>query len=155
MGGMDLRKHIKRSLQLLLIVVQICMTGVKAEQKQEFGPYEVHYIALPTTILEPTVAQQMGLVRSKSSGFLNISVIKNLEDGSKKSVAAFIKGSIRNRVQQKRSLEFIRKYEGRAVYQLANFWYSQGEIMTFTLEIQADPNNPPFSIKFNQALYPD
>jgi hypothetical protein len=131
------------------------LTPVAAEQKQDFGPYEVHYIALPTTVLQPEIAKQFGLVRSKTTGFLNVSVIKNLPDGTKKSVTAFIRGSIRNLLQQQRALEFSRVSEGQSIYQIANFWYSQGELMTFKLEIQADPQLAPFSMKFNQALYPD
>ena len=130
-------------------------TQIFAEQKQVFGDYEIHYIALPTTVLEPEIAKQYQLVRSKSTGFLNISVLKTQEDGSKKAVSAFIKGSIKNLVQQKRELEFSRINEGSAIYQLANFWYSQGEMMTFDLEVQADPNQGPMHIRFSQALYPD
>jgi len=141
----------------LLLTLGLFLTAnlAVAEQKQEFGDYEVHYIALPTTVLSTEVAKQYKLARSKSTGFLNISVLKKQPDGSTRAVSAFVRGSTRNMVQQQRQLEFARISEGDAVYQIAQFWYSQGENMIFELEVQADPNQGPFSLRFTQALYPD
>ena len=140
---------------LILLGIMIHPIEVKGEQKQEFGPYEIHYIALPATVLQPEIAKKFDVVRSKTSGFVNISVFKTLEDGSRQTLSPFIRGSVSNSFQQKRPLEFSRHYEGDAVYQLANFWYSQGETMTFNLEILADPNDRPITMKFSQALFPD
>lgn len=154
-NDMNYRTDVCAICTIFFFAVLLAMTPVRAEQKQEFGDYEVHYIALPTTVLQPEIAKQFGLVRSKTSGFLNISIFKNLPDGQKQPVAAFIRGKIKNLQQQQRNLEFTRINEGKHVYQVANFWYSQGELMTFTLDIQADPNAAPFAMKFSQALYPD
>ncbi len=126
-----------------------------AEQKQVFGDYEVHYIALPTTVLDPTIAKQYNLARSKSTGFLNVSVLKKQPDGSTRAISAFVRGHVRNMVQQQRELEFSRISEGTAVYQIAQFWYSEGENMVFELEVQADPEQGPFSLRFSQAIYPE
>ena len=144
---------VKKIILTLSLLFTACLAA--AEQKQEFGDYEVHYIALPTTVLSAEVAKQYQLARSKSTGFLNISVLKKQPDGSTRAISAFIRGSIRNMVQQQRQLEFSRISEGDAVYQIAQFWYSQGENMIFELEVQADPNQGPFSLRFTQALYPD
>ncbi len=43
-----------------------------AEQKQDFANLEVHYIALPSTFLEPYIATQYDLKRSKYTGLVNI-----------------------------------------------------------------------------------
>ncbi len=144
-------------LNKLLLSLALLLTAafVGAEQMQAFGDYEVHYIALPTTVLSAEVAKQYKISRSKSSGFLNISVLKKQPDGTTRAVSAFVRGSFRNMVQQQRQLEFSRISEGEAVYQVAQFWYSQGENMIFELEIQADPNQGPFDLRFTQALYPD
>lgn len=137
------------------LIATSTLPAALAEQKQDFGPYEIHYMALPTTVLQPEIARKFGLVRSKTAGFLNVSVFKNLPDGSRQPVAAFIRGHIKNPLQQQRPLEFTRMNEGKHLYQVANFWYSQGEMMTFALEVLADPNAAPFALKFSQALYPD
>ncbi|MDG9667099.1 DUF4426 domain-containing protein [Hahella sp. CR1] len=139
----------------ILIVLALASRSALAEQKEVFGDYEIHYIALPTTILDPDVATRYELPRSKSTGFVNISVLKKQEDGSLRAVSAFIRGKVNNPVQQSRDLEFRRINEGEALYQIAEFWYSQGEVLTFQLEIQADPNQGPFSLRFNQELFPE
>ncbi len=138
-----------------LIALYGFSTLTQAEQKQEFGDFEVHYIALPSTILDPAIAKQYDIPRSKVAGFLNVAVLKKQPDGTSKPVSAFIRGSVKNLIQQKRDLEFTRIAEANSVYQIASFWYSQGEMMEFNLEIQADPNAGPFRLKFHQALYPD
>ncbi|ABC33006.1 conserved hypothetical protein [Hahella chejuensis KCTC 2396] len=139
---------------LVLLALTLVGRPALAEQKQVFGDYEIHYIALPTTILDPEVATRYELPRSKSTGFVNISVLKKQEDGSMRAVSAFIRGKVNNPVQQSRSLDFRRINEGDALYQIAQFWYSQGEVLTFQLEIQADPNQGPFSLRFHQELFP-
>ncbi|WLQ13679.1 DUF4426 domain-containing protein [Hahella aquimaris] len=139
----------------VFIVLAMAARSALAEQKEVFGDYEIHYIALPTTILDPDVATRYKLPRSKSTGFVNISVLKKQEDGSLRAVSAFIRGKVNNPVQQSRDLEFRRINEGEALYQIAEFWYSQGEVLTFQLEIQADPNQGPFSLRFNQELFPE
>ncbi|WP_020406015.1 DUF4426 domain-containing protein [Hahella ganghwensis] len=140
---------------LALVTLLFLTTAANAEQKQVFGDYEVHYIALPTTVLDPAIAKQYNLVRSKSTGFLNISVLKKQPDGTTRAISAFIRGHVRNLVQQQRELEFSRVSEGSAVYQIAQFWYSEGENMVFELEVQADPEQGPFSLRFSQSLYPE
>lgn len=130
------------------------------ETQQEFTGsdgvrYEVHYIAIPTTLLEPEIAATYQLVRSKSTGLLNVSVNRVEPDGKRRAIPAFVRGDVVNDVQQRRALEFQRITEGDAVYAIAPFWYSAGQIYTFDLEIQADPEQGPFRLRFTQALYPD
>ncbi|OZG74764.1 hypothetical protein BTA51_04420 [Hahella sp. CCB-MM4] len=140
---------------LIFILLSLFVTFANAEQKQVFGDYEVHYIALPTTVLDPAIAKQYNLARSKSTGFLNVSVLKKQADGTTRAISAFVRGHVRNMVQQQRELEFSRISEGSAVYQIAQFWYSEGENMVFELEVQADPEQGPFSLRFSQAIYPE
>ena len=126
-----------------------------AEQKAVYGDYEIHYVAIPTTLLQPDIAKAYGLVRSKTSGMLNVSVLKHQADGSTRPLAAFVRGTLTNDIQQRRDLEFTLVSEAYAIYSIAAFWYSPGQSYVFKLEIQADPEKGPFPISFSQALYPD
>ncbi len=148
--------HLPRTLRLTLLSL-LCALALtaQAEQKEVYGDYEVHYIALPSTILQPDIAQRYQLPVSKAAGFLNISVLKVEEDGSKRPIHAFVTGNVRNDVQQVRDLSFRKVTEQNAVYSIASFWYSPGEIYEFRLNVQADPEKGPFSLRFSQALYPD
>ncbi|MBK8970827.1 MAG: DUF4426 domain-containing protein [Hahellaceae bacterium] len=151
------RSHsLRRALSaLLLLVSTLALAPAQAEQKVDYGDYEIHYIAVPTTLLEPEIAKAYGLERSKSTGMLNVSVLKKQPDGSTRAVGAFVRGKLTNDVQQERELEFTRVAEGEAIYSIAPFWYSQGQPYTFQLEVQADPEKGAFPVRFSQTLYPD
>jgi len=55
-----------------------------AELKQTFGDYEVHYNAFNSTFLQPDVAANYQVQRSKYRGLVNITVLQKQPDGSKK-----------------------------------------------------------------------
>lgn len=143
------------ALFLAGLILLFMGSQIRAEQKQVYGNYEVHYIALPTTVLSPEIAKAYRLPVSKSAGFVNISVLKVKDDGSKQAVHAYVKGDIRNDVQQVRPLEFQKITEQQSVYAIAPFWYSEGQPYEFRLQIQADPEKGPFNLRFTQTLYPD
>ena len=46
--------------------------GAGGTKKVDYGDYEIHYIAVPNTLLEPDIAKAYGLERSKLTGMLNI-----------------------------------------------------------------------------------
>ena len=49
--------------------------SASAEQKEVLGNWDVHYIAFPSTMLTPQIAQANGIVRSKYNSVVNISVL--------------------------------------------------------------------------------
>src|SRR5690554_6647377 len=66
---------------LLLLFSSLSMANSRGEQKQVFGDYEVHYIGLTSSFLSPETAQAYGIQRSRTMGFLSISVL----DANKKN----------------------------------------------------------------------
>ena len=66
---------------LFSVILCFFIGSVNAEQKKVFdGPdgseYEIHYIGFTSTFLDPEVAKQYDIVRSRALGIVNISVIK-------------------------------------------------------------------------------
>ena len=61
-----------------------------AERKHSVGEYDIHYIAFNSGFLQPDIAAAAGLVRSKTQGVVNVSVVK---DG--KPVAAQVSGQVK------------------------------------------------------------
>ena len=45
-------------------------------QYKELGPWQVHYIAFPSTFIQPQIAKAYELERSGYKGIVNISVLK-------------------------------------------------------------------------------
>ena len=65
-----------KSSLLCLLALLFALPAV-AERKHSVGEYDVHYIAFNSGFLQPDIAAAAGLVRSKTQGVLNISVLKS------------------------------------------------------------------------------
>ena len=64
---------------LLLAFSSLTLANSRGEQKQVFGDYEVHYIGLTSNFLSPETALAYGIQRSRTLGFLSISVLNTKE----------------------------------------------------------------------------
>jgi hypothetical protein len=63
--------------RITLLFIALCLSlPALAERKQSFGDLDVHYIAFNSGFLQPDIAAANGLVRSKTQGVVNISVLK-------------------------------------------------------------------------------
>ena len=94
-----------------------------AENMQKLGDMNVHYIALGSTFLTPTIAKTYGIERSRYNGLVNISVLDaNLKGNPAKTV--LISGTARNNIGQEKTLDFKEVKEGNAIYYLAQLHYS-------------------------------
>lgn len=148
--------HTLRSFLLITLALLLC-AAAQAGTSTRFGEYTLHYNAIPSSFIKPEVAEAHGLTRSRSVGLLNISVLKSDPDdsGPDKGVSANIEGHITNNVQQQRRLSFRRVQDGDAVYYLAQFQYSEGELLTFNFEASPHGQDRTFPIRFTKELYSD
>ena len=94
-------------------------TSTIAEQKQDFSNLEVHYIALPSTFIEPYIATQYGLKRSKYTGLVNISVLD--KNQRLLPIEATLMGVGENRIGQTEKLPFKKITEGKSIYYTAPY----------------------------------
>ena len=134
--------------------------SVTAEQKEVFdGPggseYEVHYIGLASTVLDPEIAKQYKLLRSRAMGLVNISVIKVDADGTRKAVGAVVEIKMTNNLQQPQFLSSQQVVEGKAIYYLAQLQYKEGELLTFDLTIYPEGRTEAMKLRFSQNFYND
>lgn len=124
---------------------------VQAEQNKKIGPYDVHYIAFPTTFLSPEIARQYNIVRGKDRALVNISIL----DNQGKAVAADIRGTMKNLPGQILPLDFVEVREGDALYYLASARYTDQEIVRFKIEFTPQTSSSPraYQLEFQQKLY--
>jgi len=123
-----------------------------AENMQKLGDMNVHYIALGSTFLTPTIAKTYGIERSRYNGLVNISVLDaNLKGNPAKTV--LISGTARNNIGQEKTLDFKEVKEGSAIYYLAQLHYSNEE--TFHFFIKIDDGKGQKTLKFEQKFYVD
>lgn len=121
-----------------------------AEQKQELGSWEVHYIAFTSTFLTPQVAKEYGLVRSKYNGIINISVLDR-QDKSAQSVV--LTGEAKNLLGVIKQLKFKQITEGQAIYYLAVLPFSDQE--QYRISININNGIEQKTLKFQHKFYAD
>lgn len=140
-------KLLKMCAATLLLLTLISGTAL-AEQKKQLGNWDVHYIAMPSTLIEPAIAKSYNIERSKFNGLVNISVL-NTKDQKAQQVT--ISGSAKNLLGQQKELTFQQVTEGEAVYYLAQLPYRNEE--RFTLSIDISQGNQNQQLKFEHTFY--
>ena len=119
-------------------------------QYKELGAWQVHYIAFPSTFIQP-IAKAYDLERSGYKGIVNISRLKN--DADKTAQKATLQGTAKNLLGNKQTLNFKEVIEGDSVYYLAQVDYTNEEILRFEIEIRQ--GNQFQTLKFKQKFYVD
>ncbi len=138
-----------------LVALCICLhaVGAHAQQMQKFGAFELHYIVIPTTLLQPEIAQRYGISRGKDRALCNISVI----DANGKGVAAAFSGSSQNLLGQRQDLSFRQVIDGDAIYYLATIRHADEETHRINIDakVAASPTTKAASttLKLTQKLY--
>lgn len=142
-------KLLSKNMFLLLILVLVSKFA-SAENMKKFDNLEVHYIGLPTTVLQPDIASTYGIERSRYLGFINITVLDtSLAD--KKAISVGISGTATNLVGQQSNLEFAEVKEGNAIYYIAQVKYPNDENFRFNIIINDDGKE--HNLKFQQKFY--
>lgn len=116
---------------------------------ESFGDYTVYYQAVNSTFINEDIAQQYGIVRSDRRAFLNVSVMKN----GTTAVTAQVSGEKRNLIQQNQHIEFREIREGKAIYYIGEFDFSNAENVRFTLEIQPEDASTSRQINWETRMY--
>lgn len=139
----------QRLIISLLLALMLSFTS-NAEQKQQLGNWDVHYIAFPSPLLTPDVAKQYQLQRSKYNGIINVSVLDSQTQHAQKVA---ISGSATDLQGRTRQLEFSQIIEGEAIYYLAQIPFYHQQHYRFNINIQSA--NGTEQLKFEQTFYVD
>ena len=142
--------HVVTQYQLLLFSAVVIAMTASAEQKMRLGPYDVHYVVLPSTFFDAEVAQRYGIVRGRDRAMMNLSI---LADGQT-PVAVKIAGHMTNLLSQRYELEFREVKEGTAVYYLAEVKHTDRETLRFNVQITT-PDGQTRELKFQQQMFWD
>ncbi len=138
-----------RALACLLLLAP----AAQADQFQQFGNYQVHYIVFNSTELDPAIARNYGIKRSGRLAFINVSLLHTAPGRLPVGVPASISGTATNLIQQQRSLEFREIRETGAVYYVATLSVSNEEIYRFDLAVVPEGATAPLQVKFEQKVW--
>lgn len=123
---------------------------VHAENSSMVGDYIVHYNALATESLPPSVARAYGITRSKNRGLLNISVLQ--KGGNFQGVEAKIEVKATNLTGQLRNIDVRKIKEQKAVYYISEFSVADQETLDFSISVTT-PDNKTANLKFRQQFF--
>lgn len=122
---------------------------------EDFGDYQVHWSVFPSTFLTPETAKANNLQRSKGIGVVNISIMQEDANGILTTASGQVEGKVSNDIQQVKFLAFRRIQEGDAVYFIAQYQYSSGELMTFNVTARATGHRQDLPVRFAHTLFSD
>ena len=119
---------------------------------QDFGDFEVHYNAVRTDELTPSVARAYGIQRSANRVLLNVSLLRKGADGRTTPVDGTVSAAAYNLNGQLKNLEMRRITEGSSVYFIGEVGISGTEILVF--DIDATPSDAPgkYSVQFKREF---
>ena len=146
------------SIRSLLVVALslafgFASTPLWAEQSKTFSDYVVYYNAFSTDMLQPAIAKQYGIKRSKNRAMFNISVQKKIMDTVGQPVAAEITGHATNLNAQTKTLEPRKIVEDTAIYYIGEFSITHREVLDFDFHITPVGEKNPFRLKFRQQFF--
>ncbi len=139
---------------LVLCFSLCCISSLSfAEQKKVFGKYEVHYIGLTSSELDKDVAKAYGIERSRSLGYLSISVLKTGLSPLPVAWNAELSGTMTNLIGQSTELTFTRIQETNALYFHTTFDFYDRDMYRFHIKVKPDGQKREFDLKFSQKFY--
>jgi hypothetical protein len=142
--------NIKKYYKALFIAALFCFTQPSiAAQFQDFDNLEIHYLALPSTFLQPDIAKKYNIKRSQYNGLINISVLDKRNNN--KSLSASLSGSGKNLLGQSETLKFKEIKEGDSIYYIADYPFLNEEIVNFNIIIKTQ--NKTNILKFQHKFY--
>lgn len=144
--------------KLIRLPTIVCLIGIAllspdqaaAEQKQQLGPFEAHYVVVNTMFFNEEVAAQYGVVRGRDRALVNVSFL----DGSGTPVAVTLEGTVKNLLSQVAPLDFREVREGPAIYYLAEIRITDRETLRFRIQVQT-PDGETRELAFQQQMFWD
>lgn len=127
-------------------------SGPVVDKLKDFGEYTVHFNAITTDLLQPPVAAQYNIVRSKSRAMLNIAVHRDREGASGEAVTAAVNVRVSNLTGQLKNMELRQITEGEAIYYIGDLAVANGEVLVFDIEVTPTGETEALSVRYQQQF---
>ncbi len=141
----------------ILVLLIVCFSGVSAwaENSTAIDGYTIHHNAIPSASLDPAIAKQYGIQRSKYRGMLNVSVIKTEPGTTGKSTPAVVLAKATNIRGQLISIPMRQVQEGDAIYYIGEFRIADQETLNFDLQVQPQGATRFYKASLSQQFFID
>jgi Domain of unknown function (DUF4426) len=123
------------------------------ESQKDFGDYVLYFNALNTDQLSPDIAQEYGIVRSRSRALLNVSIHRKVAGGPTEAVTGAVSASAINLTGQLKTMTLREIREDTAIYYIGELAVTDGEVLIYTID--AMPINEPsrFTVRFKKQFF--
>jgi len=127
--------------------------SVFAAQMATFGKYQVHYNAMSTAYLAPSVARNYRIDRSKSRLLLTISVLQHDHPGVAQAVPAAVEANAANMSDQLQTIDMREIKEGTAIYYIGVGRVTPPDTLTFHVTVTPKGEKTAHTVKFKHQFY--
>lgn len=138
-------------MRLVLTALLLLAAFPLLAQSQTAGEFTVHYSAIPTLDLDPTVARNTAITRSANRALLNIAIRRKQGEGDV-AVEAQITGTVSNDAGQMQALALRKVSEGDAIYYLGEPRLSPGDTLRFEIDVLPSGATRPIPIRFSREF---
>ncbi len=132
---------------------QIPEARVMSQEPIEMGNYRIYFSAFNSTFVPPGIAEQYSLRRGSRYGIVNIAIRDVSSDELGTAVTGRVSGHTMNLLTQKSSLKFSEVKEGSAIYYLADFKFSDEELLKFAIDVKPQGSSRSETLRFEQIFY--
>ncbi len=140
---------------LTLLLLSVIGLSAWAENSTAIPGYTIHHNAIPTATLDPAIAKQYGIQRSKYRGMLNVSIIKEKTGTTGKSIPAVVLVKATNIRGQMISIPMRQVVEGDAIYYIGEYRIANQETLNFELQVQPQGTSRFYNAKLSQQFFID
>ncbi|MCU7932915.1 MAG: DUF4426 domain-containing protein [Candidatus Thiodiazotropha sp. (ex Codakia rugifera)] len=126
-----------------------------AENSTAIPGFTIHHNAIPSASLEPSIARQYGIQRSKYRGMLNVSIIKSVDGTIGEPSEAVVMAKANNIRGQLISIPMRKIKEGPAVYYIGEFRIADQETLNFEIQVQPRGETRFYTAKLSQDFFID
>jgi hypothetical protein len=152
-----MRQYVQLALPSLsatvqFIVLLVLSANLAMAETRQIGDIELHYSVVISTFVDPEVAGRYNIVRAKDRAFLNLALRRALPDGSDVAVTAKFEGRTWD-LFQNQFLSFREIREGEAIYYIADFEFSNGEIRFFDITLLPEGATTSEQFRFQKKVY--
>ncbi len=141
---------LKWSLTSLLLVCSFHPVTASAEQAKRFGDYIVHYNTLTTDMLNPDVAREYDIQRSRSRAMINISVIRQSDNQAVPADLTVTSGMLTG---HKQDLTMRKIREGDAIYYVSDFPVAHRDTLNFAVRVKPEGSRQSHRFEFEKQFF--
>lgn len=130
--------------------------GASAETLVTPDGYSIHYNALPTTALDPAMAETHGILRSKVRGLLNVGVVAGEPGTVGRSTRATIEVSAVAPPETEARRIPMREIDlGKTVHYVGEFPIEEEQILQFSIVVQPEGSSQRYAVQLEEQFFAD